>query len=164
LILPGLGLYEVTLYGVWSPIPATLLLIAALGFGAILYLFGTAARPVEGKTFVGGEKIADAEESRVPGTAFYSSVKHTPLIGEMLIFGERGAFDLYNWLVGIFKVVGAGLREGFDRVLDALAEFIGKLIYYFGLGLSRIHTGNLPLYLSWVFLGAVIFYLLLFLR
>jgi len=164
LILPGLGLYEVTLYGVWSPIPATLLLIAALGFGAILYLFGTAARPVEGKTFVGGEKIADAEESRVPGTAFYSSVKHTPLIGEMLIFGERGAFDLYNWLVGIFKVVGAGLREGFDRVLDALAEFIGKLIYYFGLGLSRIHTGNLPLYLSWVFLGAVIFYLMLFLR
>lgn len=164
LILPGLGLYEVTLYGVWNPIPATLLLIAALGLGALLYLFGTASRPVSGRTFVGGEKIADLEESRVPGSAFYSSVKQIPLIGEMLIFGERGAFDIYNWLVGILKVIGSGLREGVDRVLEALAEFIGKLVYYFGFGLSRIHTGNLPLYLSWVFLGAVIFYLLLFLR
>ncbi|MGQ9678691.1 MAG: NADH-quinone oxidoreductase subunit 5 family protein [bacterium] len=164
LILPGLRFYDVTLYGVWSPITATLLLIAALGLGALLYLFGTTSRPVPGKTFVGGEKIADLEESRVPGSAFYSSIKQLPFIGEMLIFGDRGAFDLYNWLVGILKVVGTGLREGVDRLLEALAEFIGKLVYYFGLGLSRIHTGNLPLYLSWVFLGAVLFYLLLFLR
>lgn len=164
LILPGLGFYEVVLSGVWSPIPATLLLIVALGFGAILYSLGTAVQPVTGRTFVGGEKIADTEESRVPGTAFYSPVKQLPIIGDLLVFGERGAFDLYNWLVGLLKVVGAGLREGVDRVLTALAEFIGRLVYYFGLGLSRIHTGNLPLYLSWVFLGAVIFYLLLFLR
>ncbi|MGQ9707467.1 MAG: hypothetical protein ACUVUR_01145, partial [bacterium] len=91
-------------------------------------------------------------------------VKELPIIGELLLFGERGAFDLYNWLLGIFKVAGAFFRDGIDRVLQALLEFIGKLIYYFGLGLSRIHTGNLPLYLSWVFLGAVLFYLLLFLR
>ncbi len=164
LILPGLGFYEVPLVGVWSPVPTTLLLIAALGLGAILYLLGTVTRPVSGNTFVGGERIADLEESRFPGSAFYSSVKHIPIIGELLVFGERGAFDIYNWLVGIFKVIGAGFRDGIDRVLEALADFIGKLIYYFGLGLSRIHTGNLPLYLSWVFLGAVLFYLLLFLR
>ncbi len=164
LILPGLGFYDITLVGAWSPVPATLLLVAALGLGAILYLLGQVTRPVSGKTFVGGEKIADLEESRVPGTAFYSPVKHTPIIGELLVFGERGAFDLYNWLVGIIKVLGAGFRDGVDRVLEALTDFIGKLIYYFGLGLSRIHTGNLPLYLSWVFLGAVLFYLLLFLR
>ncbi len=164
LIMPGLKFEDLSLFGVWSPIPATLLLIAGLGLGSLVYLFGTAGKPVIGKTFVGGEKIADLEESRVPGTAFYSSVKHTPIIGELLVFGERGAFDLYNWLVGIFKVIGTGFREGVDRVLQALTEFVGKLIYYFGLGLSSIHTGNLPLYLSWVFLGAVLFYLLLFLR
>ncbi len=164
LIIPGLGFYGLELVGVWSPIPATLLLVAALGIGAVIYLFGTAAKPVTGKTFVGGEQIGYNEESRVPGTAFYSSVKQMPIIGELLIFGERGAFDLYNWLVGVFRVVGVIFQEGVDRVLVAFSEFIGKLVYYFGIGLSKIHTGNLPLYLSWVFLGAVIFYLLLFLR
>lgn len=164
LIIPGLGFSELGLSGVWSPIPATLLLIAALGLGSIIYIFGTVAKPVVVRTFVGGEKIADLEESRVPGTAFYSPVKQLPIIGELLDFGERGAFDIYNWLVEILKVVAAGFREGVDRVLEALADFVGKLIYYFGLGLSSIHTGNLPLYLSWVFLGAVVFYLLLFLR
>jgi formate hydrogenlyase subunit 3/multisubunit Na+/H+ antiporter MnhD subunit len=164
LVIPGLGFSGLELVGVWSPILTTLLLMAALGLGAIIYLLGTVARAVPGKTFVGGERIGYDEESRVPGTAFYSSVKQMPIIGELLTFGERGAFDLYNWLIGIFKVAGVLFRDGFDRVLQALTEFIGKLIYYFGLGLSRIHTGNLPLYLSWVFLGAVIFYLLLFLR
>ncbi len=164
LIVPALKFFELNLSGVWSPIPATLLLIAALGLGAIIYLVGTAAKPLVGSTFVGGEQIGYEEESRVPGTAFYSSVKRLPIVGELLVFGERGAFDVYNWLIGIFKVIGAGLREGVDRVLDSLADFVGRLVYYFGFGLSRIHTGNLPLYLSWVFLGAVIFYLLLFLR
>ncbi|MEO0019545.1 MAG: complex I subunit 5 family protein [candidate division WOR-3 bacterium] len=164
LIIPGLGFYDLNLFGMWSPIPATLLLVAALGLGAILYSLGTVAKPVIGRTFVGGEKILDLEESRVTGTAFYSSVKHMPIIGELLVFGERGAFDIYNWLVGIFRVIGYIFREGVDKALVALTEFVGKLIYYFGLGLSRIHTGNLPLYLSWVFLGAVLFYLLLFLR
>jgi len=164
MIYPGLGLGFIELAGTWQPIPATLLLIVALGIGALIYLLGTASKPVAGRTFVGGERIADEEASRVPGTAFYSSVKQMPIVGELLVFGERGAFDLYNWLVGILKVIGAGFRDGVDRVLDALADFVGKLVYYFGLGLSRIHTGNLPLYLSWVFLGAVLFYLLLFLR
>ncbi|MGC9111042.1 MAG: NADH-quinone oxidoreductase subunit L [candidate division WOR-3 bacterium] len=164
LIIPGLRFYDLNLTGVWSPIPATLLLLAALGLGAIIYFAGTAVRPVTGRTFVGGERIGYNEESRVPGTAFYSSVKQMPIVGDLLVFGERGAFDLYNWLIGIFRVVGYVFREGVDRALQALTEFIGKLVYYFGLGLSRIHTGNLPLYLSWVFLGAVIFYLLLFLR
>lgn len=164
LIIPGLKFYQLNLTGVWSPIPATLLLIAALGVGAFIYFLGTAARPVTGRTFVGGEQIGYEEESRVPGTAFYSSVKQMPIVGELLIFGERGAFDLYNWLLGTFRVVGYAFREGVDRTLQTLTEFVGKLIYYFGLGLSRVHTGNLPLYLSWVFLGAVLFYLLLFLR
>uniref|UniRef100_A0A7V3V0E1 NADH dehydrogenase n=1 Tax=candidate division WOR-3 bacterium TaxID=2052148 RepID=A0A7V3V0E1_UNCW3 len=164
LIAPGVKFYELELSGIWSPIPATLLLLAGLGLGAIVYLLGTVARPVTGRTFVGGEQIGYDEESRVPGTAFYSSVKHLPIIGDLLVFGERGAFDIYNWLVGVFRVIGYVFREGIDRALETLTEFIGKLIYYFGLGLSRIHTGNLPLYLSWVFLGAVIFYLLLFLR
>ncbi|MEN9979176.1 MAG: complex I subunit 5 family protein [candidate division WOR-3 bacterium] len=164
LIIPGFNFYELNLSGVWSPVSATLLLLAALGLGAGVYLLSTAVRPVTGRTFVGGEQIGYSEESRVPGTAFYSSVKHMPIIGELLIFGERGAFDLYNWLVGVFRVIGYVFREGVDRALRALVEFIGRLIYYFGIGLSRIHTGNLPLYLSWVFLGAVIFYLLLFLR
>jgi NADH:ubiquinone oxidoreductase subunit 5 (subunit L)/multisubunit Na+/H+ antiporter MnhA subunit len=164
LIAPGLRFYDLNLTGLWSPIPATLLLLAALGLGAIIYLAGTSARPVTGRTFVGGEAIGYDEESRVPGTAFYSSVKQMPIVGDLLVFGARGAFDIYNWLVGIFRVIGYVFREGVDRALQALTEFIGKLVYYFGLGLSRIHTGNLPLYLSWVFLGAVIFYLLLFLR
>ncbi len=162
LIYPSLP-FGVEPLGIWQPVLTTLLLLVALGIGALIYLFGTARRPVMGRTFVGGEKIADDEESRVPGTAFYSSVKRLPIVDDLLRFGEAGALDLYNWVRGILNGVGVVFRQGIDQALEFLHDYLGKLIQATGKGLSYLHTGNLPLYVAWVFLGAIVFYLVLLL-
>ncbi|MEO0086195.1 MAG: proton-conducting transporter membrane subunit, partial [candidate division WOR-3 bacterium] len=164
LILPGLPFFEIPLAGIWQPIPATLLGLVALGLGALVYLLGTVAKPVAGRTFVGGEKIADNEESRVTGPAFYTPVKKLPIVGELLDFGERGAFDLYNWVTGLTHGVGEVARHGIDRTLNALTWLVAEVVRLSGLALSRLQTGSLPLYVAWVFAGAAVFYLVLFLR
>jgi formate hydrogenlyase subunit 3/multisubunit Na+/H+ antiporter MnhD subunit len=150
--------------GVWQPVLTTLLIVAALAIGVLVYLLGTARRPTAARTFVGGEMIADDEESRVTGTAFYSPVKHLPILDELLKYGEKGAFDIYNWLNGTFGALGVVFRQVVDRVLTAFLEFAGSLARWAGRGLSYVQNGNLPLYVAWVFLGAAVFFLVLMLR
>jgi formate hydrogenlyase subunit 3/multisubunit Na+/H+ antiporter MnhD subunit len=163
LIYPSLPLL-IEPIGTWQPVLTTLLLLAALGIGVLVYLFGTARKPVVGRTFVGGEKTAEAEEGRVTGTAFYTPVKHLPILDEMLVYGERGAFDVYNWLTAALRTLGLVSREVVDRVLTTLFESLGALARWAGRGLSYIQTGSLPLYVGWVFLGATVLLLALMLR
>ncbi len=160
LIYPGLP-FSVMLPGWWEPRQATVLLVIALGVGAILYLLGTARKPIVGRTFVGGESIADNEESRVTGTAFYTSVKQLPLLSELLRFGEAGAFDLYSWVVAVSRGAGLVLREAVHDVINWIVSASGRLVRSTGRALAMIHTGILPLYVGWVFLGALIVYLVL---
>ncbi len=163
LIYPSLPLLiEPT--GIWQPVLTTLLLLAALGIGVLVYLLGTARKPTTARTFVGGEKIADDEESRVTGTAFYTPVKHLPILDELLQYGERGAFDIYNWLTGTLRALGLVFRQVVDRVLTGLFEFVGALARWAGRGLSYVQNGSLPLYVAWAFVGATIFLLVLLLR
>lgn len=164
LIAPAGGLQRIPLAGVWQPVLTTLLMLASLGLGAVVYLFGTVSRPIVGKTFVGGEKVAELEEGRVVGTAFYSPVKQLPIVGELLDFGGKGAFDLYNWVRGVLGGLSVVSRDGIDRVLNLLAESTAKLVKASGRGLAFLHTGRLPLYIGWVFAGAIVFYLVLVLR
>lgn len=163
LVLPALPFHGSGLAGIWQPEVATSLLLAGLGLGAVIYLLGTAGRPVSGRTFVGGESIADEEESRVPGTAFYSPVKKLPVVGELLDFGGRGAFDLANWISGTLRGFGRVFRDWVDRVLQVLVSFTGELVWFCGIGLSRLQNGSLPLYVGWVFIGAIVFFLAIFL-
>lgn len=163
LIYPSLPLLiEPT--GIWQPMLTTLLLLASFGIGLLIYLFGTARRPTAARTFVGGEKIADDEESRVVGTAFYSPVKHLPILSDLLRFGELGAFDLYNWIVAIGRATSFVARRLVHDVLDGLVTAIGRLVRYAGAGLSWVQNGSLPLYVAWVFIGATVFFLVLLLR
>jgi formate hydrogenlyase subunit 3/multisubunit Na+/H+ antiporter MnhD subunit len=150
--------------GIWQPALTTLLLLASLGIGVLIYLLGTARRPTAARTFVGGEKIADDEEGRVVGTAFYSPVKHLPILSDLLRFGELGAFDLYNWIVAAGRGISFVARRLVHDVLDGLVTAIGRLVRRAGDGLSWVQSGSLPLYVAWVFLGAVVFFLVLFLR
>ena len=163
LIYPGLPLL-VEPVGIWQPVLTTLLVLVALGIGVVVYLFGTARRPTAARTFVGGESTAEDEEGRVTGTAFYTPVKHLPILDELLKYGEKGAFDIYNWLTGTLRALGLVFRQVVDRVLTALFEFAGALARWAGRGLSYISNGNLPLYVAWVFLGATVFFLVLMLR
>ncbi|MBM3790704.1 MAG: hypothetical protein FJW35_10210, partial [Acidobacteria bacterium] len=163
LVYPALP-FAVEPFGVWQPVLTTLLLLVGLGLGALIYLLGTGSKPAVGKTFVGGERIADEEESRVPGTAFYSPVKSLPVIGELLHFGEAGAFDLYNWVKGLAGGLSAVFREAVDRVLDKAFVSVGALVRSAGQGLSYLSSGRLPVYVAWVFLGAALLLLLLVVR
>lgn len=163
LVYPSLPLL-VEPVGIWQPVLTTLLLFASLGIGVLVYLFGTALKPTAARTFVGGERIADDEEGRVTGTAFYTPIQHLPILDELLKYGERGAFDIYNWLTGILGALGLVFRQVVDRVLAALFEFAGALVRWAGRGLSYVQNGSLPLYAAWVFLGATVFFLVLLLR
>jgi formate hydrogenlyase subunit 3/multisubunit Na+/H+ antiporter MnhD subunit len=163
LVYPSLPLL-IEPIGIWQPALTTLLLLAALGLGALIYLFGTVLKPTRGRTFVGGENVAETEEGRVVGTAFYSPVKHLPIISDLLRFGELGAFDLYNWIVAAGRAISFTLTRLVHEVLDGLVTAVGRLVKYSGAGLARVQNGSLPLYVAWVFLGATVFFLVLFLR
>lgn len=163
LIYPSLP-FHVSPIGIWQPELVTVLMFVALGIGAVVYLLGTARRPSYGRTFVGGERIADDEESRVTGTAFYSSVKALPVVGDLLRFGEAGSLDIHSWIIGLLGGLGGVLRNSVDWALERLYRYLGELVRVTGGGLSHLVTGMLPLYVSWVFLGAAMFYLILLLR
>jgi hypothetical protein len=183
LIYPSLPL-RVEPFGIWQPPLTTLLILAALAIGVVIYVLGgfkeSRNRGIKGqdtrilessnpgilsvRTFVGGERIADSEESRVTGTAFYSSVKHLPILDELLKYGEAGAFDLYNWLVAAAEAIAVVTKDLVHRVLDGLVTAAGRVVRWAGVGLSYMQTGSLPLYVAWVLLGAAACYLLLLLR
>jgi len=150
--------------GVWQPVLATLLILASLVIGVLVYFLGTARRTTEVRSFVGGELIADDDESRVPGTAFYTPVKHLPILSDLLRFGELGAFDLYNWIVAAGRAVAFVARRLVHDVIDSLVTAAGGLVRRVGVGLSWLQNGNLPLYVAWVFIGAMVFLLVLMLR
>lgn len=163
LIYPSLP-FTVHPLGIWQPVLTTLLVLIGLGVGAVVYLLGTGRKPVVGKSFVGGEKIAYDEESRVTGTAFYSAVKQMPVIGELLKFGESGSFDLYSWVGGIFGGLGTVLRSSVDLALDRSYHYLAELVQVAGRGLSHAMTGRLTFYLAMVLVGAGVFYVVLLIR
>ena len=163
LVYPSLPLL-IAPTGIWQPVLTTLLLIAAFGVGVLIYLLGTARRPTAVRTFVGGEGVAETEEGRVVGTSFYSSVKHLPILSDLLRFGELGAFDLYNWVVAVGRAIAFVAHRLVHDVLDRFVTAIGRLVRYAGVGLSWLQTGSLPLYVAWVFLGAAVFFLVLLLK
>jgi len=163
LIYPALPLW-IQPSGIWQPVLTTLLILIALGLGALIYLLGTVRKPVTGETFVGGEKVAEDEEGRVPGTAFYSSVKEMPVLGDLLRFGETGAFDLFNWVTGLLSALGVVFRRAVDDALEKFYYYVGALLKSAGAGLGRLMLGELPVYLAFVLLGAVLFYSMLLIR
>ena len=147
--------------GIWQPMLATLLLLASLGIGVLIYLLGTARRPIAVRTFVGGEKTAEDEEGRVVGTAFYSPVKHLPILSGLLRFGEMGAFDLYNWIAAAGRVTSFVARRLVHDILDGFVNAIGGLVKYAGAGLSWLQTDSLPLNVACLILGAAVIVIIL---
>ncbi len=145
LILPGLSAIGMQLsignipapiytnIGIWGPAPATLMLVAALIIGAILYAVSrvgvTKGEPAT--TYSCGEDLP-SEEISVTSHHFYYPVKQT------------------------FKTpYNIGRRGGFDIIYGSIVRGIVGFTQLF----RKTHTGTLTTYISWliIFIGIACF-------
>ena len=115
--------------GIWSPSTATLLLLAGIVLGLIVYALGRVSQVRTVGSFVGGE-VLPGEEVRYAGTSFYETIRHLPGLRVLFKDGQAGAYDLYE-LGGYYG---------------------GNLVQV----LRRLHTGVLLVYVSWCIVGGVL--------
>jgi hypothetical protein len=126
LIIPLVGEFEYG--GVWSSGTVTGLIVASLFIGFLIYLVGNLKKFRTTGVYAGGEDIE--------GVADFSTVDYYKTISEFKIFAafyrgaEKKLFDLY---------------DNSKRIILGLNKFF-----------SKCHSGELPLYVTWVFLGMII--------
>ena len=130
-IYPALG-YEAdsVIFGTWISGTATILLIVGIGLGLLIWLFAKLSKNVRTvPTWTCGE-VQSNESMRISGTHFYKTVSRMGGLKQLYSGQEKGYFDPYD--------------QG------------GKA----GLGLTGflkwLHSGVLPMYLTWVVLGLLI--------
>jgi len=118
--------------GLWSPVPATVLILIGLVMGAVLVAISRAGAKVRVvRPFLAGEVPAAGDDRfRVPGTHFYETISKLPIVGSLLSHGEGGAMDPYHWTGKHGLTLIQVLRRG--------------------------HTGLISLYVAWVLVGLVV--------
>ena len=137
LVYPSLP-FPVEPFGIWQPGLTTLLMLAALVIGALVYVLGTARRPVAARTFVGGEKIADDEESRATGTGFYGPIKTVGFLHRLYEAAEAGATDFYNLGLVAARAVSQFVFTYVDRTMDAFYSVARGIILALGRGFRAL--------------------------
>lgn len=133
-ILPSLK-ESVTFYGMWSASLATILILAGIAVGFVIYLLGTVAKTRKTEIFVGGEILKDVPDMRVSGVEFYNTIKETGILKTIYRLAEKKVFDIY--------------------------EQLKKLCLFFTKILRLAHTGILTTYLLWIFVGMLIIFFVL---
>ena len=130
-IYPALDIEPGTaIFGTWMSGLATILLIIGIGLGVLIWLVAKLSRNVRTvPTWTCGE-VQTNEAMRIPGTHFYKTVSRMGGLKQLYTGQEKGYFDLYNQS----GKIGLGLT-GFLR---------------------RLHSGLLPMYLTWVVVGLLI--------
>jgi NADH:ubiquinone oxidoreductase subunit 5 (subunit L)/multisubunit Na+/H+ antiporter MnhA subunit len=78
----------------WSPTLATLLILAALCAGWLIFILGARVKVRTTRIFVGGE-IFDTEAVRFPGTGFYETIHDIRPLKVLYDDAEQGVYDLY---------------------------------------------------------------------
>jgi formate hydrogenlyase subunit 3/multisubunit Na+/H+ antiporter MnhD subunit len=152
LIRPILGQagLQAVVPGIWQSGLATILLLLSLGAGLFFYLGGRATRAEEAEVFLGGEAL-DPEMYRVPGTQFYGPIKSLGGLKELYERAERGAFDLYTYLVGGFTWIAGVIQKYVDQSLaDLYREVFPGLLGLVGQILRALNTRMLLTYVLWV--------------
>jgi len=114
----------------WSSGLATILIIVGIGLGMLIWLVAKLSRNVRTvPTWTCGE-VQTNEAMRIPGTHFYKTVSRMGGLKQLYTGQEKGYFDPYD----------QGGRCGL-----CLTGF-----------LRWLHSGVLPMYLTWVALGLLI--------
>ena len=121
---------------IWNSGLATVLILAGIVVGIIIYLLGTAGKTRQTASFIGGENLKKFPEMRVSGVEFYKTIQDLKVLKVFYKAAERKHFDIYE--------LGKKITFGFNRIL------------------SYLHNGVLPTYLAWCLLGmGILFYVLL---
>jgi len=116
--------------GRWESILATALIIIGIALGLIILLVGLWAKKVRiVPTWTCGE-VQPNEQMTIPGTHFYKTVSSMGGLKQFYTGQEKGYFDTY---------------EQSGRLGLALTGF-----------LRWLHSGILPMYLTWVTLGLLV--------
>jgi formate hydrogenlyase subunit 3/multisubunit Na+/H+ antiporter MnhD subunit len=147
---------------VWFPAAAAALICFGLVIGLILYLLGRFKGVRRTDTFVGGERL-DTEVTRIPGTYFYDSIKAIDIVKETYGFAEGGSFDVFKHWVAFGRTFGTLLQTLVDRPLTYFYNLLGRIARILGKAASDLHSGELPLYLGFCFLGFIVLMLVLIL-
>jgi NADH:ubiquinone oxidoreductase subunit 5 (subunit L)/multisubunit Na+/H+ antiporter MnhA subunit len=116
--------------GIWQSGTATLMLIAGLVIGYLIYLAGTLKKARVVQAFVGGETLEENPDMRVSGVHFYKTIMEMGLLKGIYRWAEKKFFDLY--------VVA------------------GKLFAGIGIIFSFMHNGILSRYFLWFIIGLVV--------
>ena len=129
-LLPSLGVTVESQLSLWSAGLATILILIGIGLGILIWLIGRLSNKIRiVPTWTCGE-IQDNDQMIIPGTHFYKTVSSMDGLKQLYAGQEKGYFDAYD--------------QG------------GKC----GLGLTGflrwLHSGVLPMYLTWVTLGLLI--------
>ncbi len=130
-IYPALNIAPGTaIFGMWDSTLATALIAVGIILGLLILFVGLLARKTRKvPTWTCGEMQTN-EQMTVSGTHFYKTVSSMGGLKQLYTGQEKGHFDLYN------QSGRAGL---------ALTEF-----------LRWLHSGVLPMYLTWVTLGLLV--------
>ena len=132
LIYPAVG-RTVSYLGLWNPSLATLLIIAGIFVGGVIYLLGKIKTVREEQPYLGGE-VMPAETSP-SGADFYLTIRDLAALKPIYRLAEKKMFDVYDQ--------GIRLSFGFTNLL------------------RKMHTGVLTTYLSWCLVGLLILLLIL---
>ncbi len=122
--------FNQTLAGSWGSGTATILLIAALIVGLIIYLFSTFTRAREDESYVGGEVGTRAEMYNFEGVEFYKTVGEMPLLKNLYKQADAKWYDLY--------------------------EQLRRTTFYITGWLRKLHDGVLHTYVTWCVVGLVV--------
>ena len=136
LILPAIGKENIAYLGVWNPGIATILILAGILAGFIIYTVIFRKKTRSTGIFIGGENPDTLE--RVTGVEFYDTIKDVNALGYLYKEEDSKGLDIYE---------------------------IGKKIIAVFTGIfRRLHNGVLPTYLVWCLLGMAVMFIILFLR
>jgi len=137
LLTPILGAgMQISVIGLWNSSLATILLVASLLIGLVIYWAGRPRRSQEADVFLGGEAL-DPEVYRVPGTHFYGPVKSMDGLKQAYDMADKGSFDLYlqgalltrrasRW---VYKYIDQALADFYQEVIPALLSLIGEILH-----------------------------------
>ena len=130
-IYPALGIEPAAaIFGTWDSVLATVMIVVGIILGLVILLVGLLARKARVvPTWVCGE-VQDNEQMIIPGTHFYKTVSSMGGLKQLYTGQEKGYFDLYNQSSQVGLALTALLRW--------------------------LHSGVLPMYLTWVTLGLLV--------